>query len=750
LWAVVQVGAVYVPLDPSYPPERLRFMLDDSAPRAVITTRALADSGAFGPAAPELILIDELPDVTPGSRRRRLHKDEPAYVIYTSGSTGKPKGVVVSHGSLAHHMHWMRSAYPLHRSDRVLQRTSIAFDAAQWELWLPLLSGSTLHLASSSEASDVNALWTRIETSGIDVVQLTPSLMSALLDASAGREHRFRRVLCGGEALSIELAARAERQWSTTVVELYGPTEATIQVAACVPTALQDGDHGTPLGRPIWNTALYVLDERLQPVPVGATGELYIAGPALARGYQRQPALSAARFIACPFGPRGARMYRTGDRARWCNDGALDFLGRSDDQVKIRGYRIEPAEIASALLGLPGIADACVLAREGRLIAYVVPEASHSLQYTVATLRAALAAELPEHMLPQALVTLERLPLTANGKLDRRALPPPEPALREGRAPSTRAERILAALFSEVLGVPRVTADDGFFDLGGHSLLAPRLASRVRAELGVELPVRLLFEAPTVASLAERLTVGHSAPSAARILPLRASGSEPALVCLPPLFGLGWSYATLLPHIARDIPIYALQALGWEREPISMAELVARYAAEIRALQPVGPYRLLGWSFGAVVSHALAIELQRDSEVSFLGLLDGYPKPLAAGRRAALPAHDDLLAQLTAASQHYAALAVEPTLIAEVSAVAASCARIASEHTPGSFDGDVLFIRASRGSGPRPPAQDLWARHVTGQIVVIDVEADHDSLLLPASAATIGRHLNHALHTKNR
>jgi acyl-coenzyme A synthetase/AMP-(fatty) acid ligase/acyl carrier protein len=431
-------------------------------------------------------------------------------VIYTSGSTGTAKGVVIEHRSLVNHMAWMSSAYPVDRQDRVLVRASLCFDASVWEIWLPLLSGAALCIAPREATRDPKELWDFMQRNGITVAQFVPTLLAAVCDLEQPRPDRLRLVFSGGEALPRALGVKVIRDWQIPVVNLYGPTEATIQVThyACRDNLPEIAT--IPIGAPIWNTMLYVLDERMAPVPLGVPGELYIGGDCLAWGYLNRPELTAEKFVPDPFTrDLEARLYRTGDRVRWQSDGNLEYLGRFDRQVKLRGFRVEPAEIEAALASIPGVAQATVLVREDqpgdqRLVAYVVP-ADRSAPPAVATLRNDLLQRLPDYMVPTVLVTLDAFPLTPSGKVDRRALPIPETDWLERRtafvAPRTVMEEKLAGLWREVLRVERVGIHDSFFELGGHSLLAMQLVSRINREFAVEFPLRSVFEAPTIGGL---------------------------------------------------------------------------------------------------------------------------------------------------------------------------------------------------------------------------------------------------------
>ncbi|WP_455432625.1 amino acid adenylation domain-containing protein, partial [Streptomyces tsukubensis] len=508
LLAVAKSGAAYLPVDVDYPAERLAYMLTETDPVAVVTSTALSD---LVPSAGVRVVLDDpetaaaIAEQTTGGLSSGYDAQGPAgahpmYVIFTSGSTGRPKGVVVPRAALVNLLAGMADRIGVRPGDRLLAVTTVGFDIAGLELFLPLVHGATVVLAGKDLVHDPAALVELVRTAGVSVVQATPSLWQSVL-AAGEVDLTGVRALVGGEALPAELAAGLVRS-AGQVLNVYGPTETTIwSTAAPVDT----GNAGAPpIGRPIANTAVFVLDEALAPVPVGVAGELYITGRGLARGYLHRPELTGERFVACPFGPAGERMYRTGDRVKWTSDGDLLFLGRADDQVKIRGHRIETGEVEAALLRHPGVARAAVIVREDtpgdrRLVAYVVPLENGEGTTGV---REYAARWLPASMVPSAVVVLAELPLTANGKLDRGALPAPDYTAGPGRAPATPQEELLCAAFAQVLDLPVVGVDDSFFQLGGHSLLAVRLVSRIRTVLGAEVPLRVLFEVPSVAGLA--------------------------------------------------------------------------------------------------------------------------------------------------------------------------------------------------------------------------------------------------------
>ncbi|MFK3983736.1 amino acid adenylation domain-containing protein, partial [Micromonospora sp. NPDC050397] len=513
LLAVLKAGAAYVPVDPGHPVDRIAYVLADARPALVVTT------GSVGVVLPEgmpWLVVDavemsrfeggELPAVA-------LRPAHPAYVIYTSGSTGRPKGIVVSHQALGNFVAAMREHLLLDGEDALVAVTTVAFDIHILELFVPLVSGARVVLADRDTARDPHALARLIHRSEATVLQATPAVWQSLSE-DAPNALGGLRVLVGGEALPPALAQQLTAA-AGSVTNLYGPTETTVWSTFA---ALRPG--GVRIGRPILNTRVFVLDAALRPVPVGVPGELYISGAGLARGYLDRPGLTAERFVANPYGGPGERMYRTGDLARWNADGQLEYLGRTDYQVKIRGFRIELGEIEAALASHPAVSQAAVIVREDqpgdkRLVGYIVLRSD-----LVGTdIRAHVAALLPDYMVPAAIVELDALPLSVNRKLDRRALPAPDySAGTTSRGPANAQEEILCALAAEVLGLSSVGVDDNFFELGGHSLLATRLVSRIRSVFGVDMPIRTLFNTPTVAGLAGRLTTtGTSRPPLAPV-----------------------------------------------------------------------------------------------------------------------------------------------------------------------------------------------------------------------------------------
>ncbi|MFF8771916.1 amino acid adenylation domain-containing protein [Kitasatospora sp. NPDC015120] len=765
LLAVLKSGAASLPLDPEYPAERTAAMLADAAP-------ALAVTGAGWP----------LPGLLTGLTTLPVHSGEPAapapapaagpdpahaaYVIYTSGSTGRPKGVVVTHGSIAallahHRAETFAGPGRAHGRLRAALTASLCFDAS-WDSLLWMIAGHELHLIGDDLRRDAAALVRHVRTARIDTLGITPGyagqlVAEGLLDGEAAP----RLLLLGGEAVGQDLWDRLRAAPCTEARNLYGPTEATVDTLTHPFAATERPS----LGRAVLGTRAYVLDEHLAPVPPGVPGELYLSGRSLARGYLGRPALTAERFVADPFTP-GARMYRTGDLVRRTRDGGLDHLGRTDHQVKIRGFRIEPGEIEHALTRHPHVRAATVTAREDgaggpRLVAYVVPEGATAPE--AAELRAFVAESLPGHMVPAAVVALDAFPLTGSGKVDLRALPAPDlSASPTGRAPRTPREHRLRALFADVLGVDGVTIDDGFFDLGGHSLLAMKLLARIRTAFGVELGMRALFEAPTVAGLARRLETAGGGRSDALdvLLPLRAGDGRAPLFCVHPAAGISWVYSGLLRHLDPGRPVYGLQARGLRGgSPAAVAEIAADYVREIRSVRPRGPYHLLGWSFGAVVAQEMAVQLQTaGQEVALLALLDGLPAGAVAEEP---PASDDPVETL---AELLVSLGYDPADgrgQADLTALLGEAAgllpdvfehhrKLMAEHVPGHYRGAAVFVGATADKPADWPYETAWAPYLGGPVTAHRIDCAHGALTQPEPLARIAAVLADTLESDPR
>ena len=508
LLAIIKAGGAYVPLDPDYPAERLAYMLKDSGVQLLLTQTALLPQlpSAEGVCviAMDSLHLDSWPTQAPGLH---LHGDNLAYVIYTSGSTGQPKGVGNTHGALAERLQWMQATYQLNETDVLMQKAPISFDVSVWECFWPLITGCRLVLAGPGEHRDPHRIAQLVQEHGVTTLHFVPPLLQLFIDEPLVAEcTSLRRLFSGGEALPAELRNRVlARLPAVQLHNRYGPTETAINVThwQC---AASDGER-SPIGRPLGNVICRVLDEQLNPLPAGVPGELCIGGIGLARGYLGRAGLTAERFVADPLGAAGTRLYRTGDRARWNADGVLEYLGRLDQQVKLRGFRVEPEEIEARLLAQVGVAQAVVLVRDAQLIGYYTADTELDEQ----RVKTALAAELPEYMVPALLMRLDAMPLSPSGKLDRRALPEPVWQTREHVEPHTPLQLQIAAIWREVLGLPRIGLRDDFFALGGHSLLATQIISRTRQACDVELPLRTLFEASELGDFAQQVGLMQAA-----------------------------------------------------------------------------------------------------------------------------------------------------------------------------------------------------------------------------------------------
>ncbi|MGV0740718.1 amino acid adenylation domain-containing protein, partial [Mycobacterium syngnathidarum] len=609
--AVLKTGAAYLPLDPAYPDARIAVVVGDARPVAVVTAGVLVGRlDQLGVAVVDV--ADRRIGMQPSSALSMPAADDVAYVIYTSGTTGVPKGVAVPHSNVTGLLTSLDVGLPT--AGVWSQWHSYAFDVSVWEIFGALLSGGRLVVVPDAVVGSPDELHALLVAEQVTVLNQTPSAAAAL--SSQGLESAA--LVVAGEACPVELVDR----WAPgrLMINGYGPTETWYTSFSAPLTA---GSEVVPIGAPIPGAAFFVLDRWLRPVPAGVVGELYVAGAGLASGYLGRGGLTGSRFVACPFAA-GQRMYRTGDVVRWGADGQLQYLGRADEQVKIRGYRIELGDVRAVLAGLEGVEQAAVIAREDRpgdkrLVGYVTGSADP------AEIRVRLAERLPSYMVPAAVTVVDSLPLTVNGKLDVRALPVPDYTAGElYRAPETPMEQVLAGIYAQVLGLERVGVDDSFFDLGGDSLSAMRVVASINASLDTDLAVRIMFDAPTVRSLAQQVGRAESAEEVVPVEILKQGNGVP-LCCIHDGFGLSWSYRALAQYV--DGPIIGINQTP-EPQTQSIRSMAANYADRLQKLYPTGPYRILGWSFGGVVAHALAVELQRRGcEVQRLVLLDGLLNP---------------------------------------------------------------------------------------------------------------------------
>ncbi|HEX8558582.1 MAG TPA: amino acid adenylation domain-containing protein, partial [Pyrinomonadaceae bacterium] len=632
VFGVLKAGGAYVPMDMTYPKQRLAFMLEDARPLALITQEHLVEG--LDLQGVKLVCMDALRQRVAAESSRtppsRVSPQNVAYVIYTSGSTGKPKGILLGHEGLCNEIVESNRLFNVTADSRVLQFAAFGFDVAVWEICMALAAGATLVLRDPGAAFPGPELLAQMREQEVSVALLPPSLMS-LLDGDD--LPALRTVVAVGEKCSAEAAAR----WSApgrSFFNGYGPAECTVTVSVHLVGDAGRQPQGPPIGRPMANVQLYILDPQMQPLPVGVPGELYVGGVQVARGYLNRPGLTAEKFVPDPFGGgAGARLYRTGDVARYLPDGDIEFVGRKDDQVKIRGHRIELGEIEAALNEFPGVLESIVLAREDEpgsktLVAYVVggPE----LASRVREMRQSLKAKLPDYMTPAAVVPLEAWPRTSNGKVDRGALPAPDNLRANTGAVFQPArdyvELKLQSIWEEVLNFRPIGIRDNFFDLGGHSMLALRLLMQVQKAFDRNLPLSTLLSTPTIETLAGALrqnTWAERWPSLVNITP---GDARPPIFFVHSVGGNVMSYVELARQLGPDQPFYALQSRGLDgaQAPLTrVEEMAAHYIAEMRAARPAGPYFLGGWSMGGIVAFEMARQLSaRGEEVALLALLD--------------------------------------------------------------------------------------------------------------------------------
>ncbi|WP_159945525.1 MULTISPECIES: non-ribosomal peptide synthetase, partial [unclassified Nocardiopsis] len=766
--AIVKCGAAYVPLAASFPPSRVRTIMSETGARVLVTDSAGRDHAVVTAEAElgtSVTVADDLaedgPVHAPGVR---VDGQALLYVMFTSGSTGRPKGVAVSHHNVVELV--LDHCWDGENHRRVMVHSAYGFDASTYEMWVPLLRGSTLVLAPRTDG-DARVLADTIRDHGVTAAYFTTGLFNVMADECVESLSLLREVWTSGDVASPAAVQRVlDHCPDTVVVHGYGPTETTVWSSYQTFDTSRRTLGELTLGTPMDNTTMYVLDDRLRPVPPGATGELYVGGDHVARGYVGRPDLTAERFVADPLGGPGRRMYRTGDLVRWTRQGRIRFIGRVDGQIKIRGFRIEPAEVEAALGAWPGVSQCAVVVREDRpgdkrLVAYVVLEAGRDLDREA--LRQSMGEDLPDYMVPSLFVTLDRLPLTGNGKLDRRALPVPDyGAFARGRGPRTPREEVACRIFAEVLGLERVGVDDSFFDLGGHSLLATRLVTRINEATGLDLGVRDLFQTPTVAGLLG----GEDRTGALDVLlPLQREGDERPLFCVHPAAGMSWCFAGLTRWLGGRQPVYGLQSRVLTEPdtlPASVEEVAEDYLRLIREVQPAGPYRLLGYSFGGLVAHAMATSLQGEGEeVELLALMDSYPAHGTKGAPA--PGHEQFLGMLLgrppedpgSGPRREEPLDLDravrelrrrdPVMAgfeeAEVTALATAAVNhmeIAQNFVPRVFEGDVVFFRAELGRIDGAPDTGAWREYVGGDIDVHRVGATHAQMAEPAPIEQVG------------
>jgi amino acid adenylation domain-containing protein len=760
LLGILKAGGAYVPLDPNYPRDRLDFILGDCQPLVLLTQQSLRDRLQAGNAA--VLCLDALPAqsaLRPTAAGAGKAGDL-AYVLYTSGSTGQPKGVQIPHRALVNFLSSMQREPGIAPSDTLLSVTSLSFDIAGLELFLPLMTGARVVIASSEVAADGFRLAMLMEKCGATIMQATPATWRLLLEAAWVGNQQLR-ILCGGEAWPAELASallpRCGSLWN-----MYGPTETTVWSAV----AKVEQSQSVLIGPPIANTSFYVLDRDRRPVPIGVPGELYIGGDSVSHGYLNRPELTSQRFVADPFSDEpAARMYQTGDRVRYLPNGRLEFLGRLDHQVKIRGFRIELGEIEAVLRQHPEIEDAVVLAREDgtrekRLVAYLT--ASGAAGVAVGSVRDFLRRKLAPYMMPAAFVPLDAFPLTPNGKIDRNALPAPDDQSRGDTgathvAPRTQMEELLAGLWRDSLQIGQVGIHDNFFDLGGDSLSMLRLSLAIEQTTGRDCPLPWLFEAPTIAGLAGILDGQTSASSYSPLVLMRPGNDEPPIFLVHPVGGTLTQLIPIAKSIPGSNPIYGIQAKGFEDAdtPFDRIDAMAEcYVNAITEVQPHGPYFIGGMCFGGLVAIEIANRLmERGEAIGLLVLLDTYPNPkywplsfkiehfvirritesLATLRRlghreaVAFVAEKckSLFRKVTAQlSGGGAFIKVPDTLPPAVRAVFAGCVTASENYRPSYFPGKVTYLMCGYHTYMTDGPTAVWSR------LVGELEVHHAPIMM--------------------
>ena len=764
LHGIVEAGAAWLPLDTGYPDDRLRMMLEDARPSLLIATE---DQLARFSDIPGLeSLCYQQPLAAGDEAPLALSKpDHTAYIIFTSGSTGRPKGVMVGQTAIVNRLLWMQDRYPLSADDVVAQKTPCSFDVSVWEFWWPFIAGAQLVMAEPEAHRDPQAMQQFFARYGVTTTHFVPSMLAAFvasLDADSVAACRtLRRVFCSGEALPTELCREWERLTGAPLHNLYGPTEAAVDVSwypACGSELAAVTGSSVPIGWPVWNTGLRILDAAMRPVPPGVAGDLYLTGIQLAQGYLGRPDLTASRFIADPFAP-GERMYRTGDVARWLTNGAVEYLGRSDDQLKIRGQRIELGEIDRVMSALPdvgqAVSHACVFNQAAatggdarQLVGYLVSDSG--LPLDTAALKARLAEQLPPHMVPVVLMQLAELPLSANGKLDRKALPLPTlGGERSGRPPEPGMETLVAAAFSQLLGCEVNDIDADFFALGGHSLLAMRLAAQLSRQLARQVTPGQVMVASTVGKLSALLAADLSDEQAQRLgldtlLPLRESDG-PTLFCFHPASGFAWQFSVLARYLSPRLSITGIQSprpQGPMASAASLDEVCEHHLQTLLAQQPHGPYYLFGYSLGGTLAQGIAARLrQRGEAVAFLGLLDTWPPETQNwAEKEANGLDPEVLAEIDREREAFLAAQqgqASGELFSAIEGNYADAVRLLTTAHSAKFDGKATLFVAEKTRQEGMDPQVVWGPWV-GELEVFSQNCAHVDIISPQAFEAIG------------
>jgi aspartate racemase len=774
LLGTLKAGGACVPLDPNYPDERLKFMVEDAQAPVLLTQPGLV-SHLPEHGAEIIALSEEWSGFKSESTERPAAGTTPsnlAYLIYTSGSTGKPKGVALEHRSLVNHHTAAIKLYGLTPADRVLQFASISFDIAVEEMFPAWLSGASVIYRPDDLSLEIGTFLEWIGEHRVTVLDLPTAywheMVHELPECGRKTPRDLRLVIVGGE----KAQSAAYSEWRNLTsgkvrwINTYGPTETTVIATAYEPDASLPVPAELPIGRPIANTQTYILNANLEPVGIGEPGELFIGGAGLARGYWNRPDTTNEKFLADPFSADPhARMYRTGDLAQWLEDGQIEFRGRADDQVKIRGYRVELGEIESALARHENVGHVAVVAREfatgdKRLIAYLT--APSGKPPATAELRAHLSSNLPDYMIPAAFVTLDSMPLTPNGKVNRKALPALDLTAIPGqaeRAPRTPLEAKIGSVWESVLGTRNIGLDDHFFEIGGNSLLAVRLTSRLEKALDQKLPINLLIEAPTIEKMAAKLSSGGGLASRwTSLVPIQPHGSLPPFFCVHGVGGTVIRLQWLAKYLGTDQPFYGLQAQGLDGEhPClnTVNEMAAHYLEEIRTVQAHGPYFFGGFSLGGSVAIEMARMLEEAGErVAFLALFDTFAgRYLSKAELMAKLMRQPLRAKVAYSAgkawgyaagigNRFAMLFLPDAL----KRVREACNRAADAYEPHATNVPLTLFRSTQRS-LRATSGDLggWGPWAQGGVEVHEVEGTHESLILEPRVQVLARELSDCL-----
>ncbi|KAF8970021.1 hypothetical protein BGZ46_010589, partial [Entomortierella lignicola] len=754
--AILKAGAAYVPMDTQAPVKLKTYILSDSSAKLLITDEHASVPTEFNSSVLRFCQknMGDVQGTFDNPLQPQGSSSDTAYVMYTSGSTGLPKGVVVCHRGIARLV--INNGFAeLCPDDRMAFTTNPAFDPSTYQVWAPLVHGASIVIINTKTYLNPDYLADALTRYQVTCMYMTHGVLHQYAFIIGNTLSKLKYLLGGAEQGLIEAyMAVLQHGGRVCLVNRYGPTESTVSATAYTATSEIEQMERLPIGRPISNTRVYVLDKHLNPVPLGVVGEMYLGGAGVAHGYLNRPELTAERFLPDPFSNvQGARMYKTGDLARYLPEGNLVFIGRNDNQIKIRGFRVELGEIEVRLAEHPQVRGAVVLAvgeasDDKRLVAYVVAAPNESPAHM---LREYLSVSVPEYMIPSVFVRMDSFPMTNNGKVDRRALPEPNSDTLiscDYVAPQGGLEIAMAAIWSDLLKIEKVGRHDSFFMIGGHSLLAMRLINVVRSSLGADLKLHMLISAPTLSGLVAQLDGVHANNTQddeySVLIPLKLQGSRPPLFCIHPGPGLSWSYRDLSKYLHPEQPLYGLQSRGLDgKSPLanSIEEMTLDYIDQIRKIQPRGPYHLLGWSFGGKVAHNMATALQSQGEsVPLLAIMDttairSVQEEVESAVQDGVSRYDGYLSRLVGASLTEDALALKRM----VAPVLSNNSKLAGYYKPLLYSGDLLFFRATVGKKAYLIDPVCWRPYIGGSIEAHDVECAHVEMDKPEYIAVIGR-----------